>query len=53
MHCDDYLYAKHRAERKIADIDAKKKELYNEHARHKYQYEKDVDIENLYVVDVP
>ena len=31
-------------EQRIADIDAKKKELYKEHARYKYQYEKDVDI---------
>ena len=40
---NDVFDAKRVAERKIADIDAKKKELYNEHARHKYQYEKDGD----------
>ena len=40
---NDVLEAKRVAERKIADIDAKKKELYNEHARYKYQYEKDGD----------
>ena len=40
---NDVFAAKHKAERKIADIDAKKKELYNEHARYKYQYEKDGD----------
>lgn len=40
---NDVFDAKHKAERRIADIDAKKKELYNEHARHKYQYEKDGD----------
>ncbi|PWE83210.1 hypothetical protein [Agathobacter rectalis] len=39
-------------EQRIADIDAKKKELYKEHARYKYQYEKDVDVEKLYMVDV-
>lgn len=41
---NDVFDAKHKAERKIADIDAKKKELYNEHARCKYQYEKDGDV---------
>ena len=40
----DVFRAKQTAEQKIADIDAKKKELYNEHARHKYQYEKDGDV---------
>ena len=40
-------------EQRIADIDAKKKELYKEHARYKYQYEKDVDISeaDLPVID--
>lgn len=40
-------------EQRIADIDAKKNELYNEHARYKYQYEKDVDISeaDLPVID--
>lgn len=41
---EDVFRAKQTAEQKIADIDAKKKELYNEHARHKYQYEKDGDV---------
>lgn len=40
---NDVFDAKCVAERKIADIDAKKKALYNEHARYKYQYEKDGD----------
>lgn len=40
----DVFRAKQTAEQKIADIDAKKKELYNEHARCKYQYEKDGDV---------
>lgn len=41
---EDVFWAKQSAEQGIADIDAKKKELYNEHARHKYQYEKDGDV---------
>lgn len=41
---NDVFDTKHKAERRIADIDAKKKELYNEHARYKYQYEKDGDV---------
>lgn len=41
---EDVFRAKQTAEQKIADIDAKKKKLYNEHARHKYQYEKDGDV---------
>lgn len=40
---EDVFRAKQSAEQKIADIDAKKKELYNEYARYKYQYEKDGD----------
>lgn len=41
---EDVFRAKQSAEQRIADIDAKKKELYKEHARHKYQYEKDGDV---------
>lgn len=41
---EDVFRAKQKAEQKIADIDAKKKELYKEHARYKYQYEKDGDV---------
>ena len=41
---EDVFRAKHAAEQRIVDIDAKKKELYKEHARHKYQYEKDGDV---------
>lgn len=41
---EDVFRAKQTAEQKIADIDAKKKELYNEHARYKYQYERDGDV---------
>lgn len=41
---EDVFRAKQSAEQKIADIDAKKKELYKEHARYKYQYEKDGDM---------
>lgn len=41
---EDVFRAKQAAEQRIADIDAKKKELYNEHARYKYQYEKDGDV---------
>lgn len=41
---EDVFRAKQAAEQKIADIDAKKKELYKEHARYKYQYEKDGDV---------
>lgn len=41
---EDVFRAKQTAEQKIADIDAKKKELYKEHARYKYQYEKDGDV---------
>lgn len=40
---DDVYREKHKAEHEIADIGAKKKELYNEHARCKYRYEKDGD----------
>ncbi|MBQ4523704.1 MAG: hypothetical protein IJA10_12240 [Lachnospiraceae bacterium] len=50
---EDVFRVKQSAEQRIADIDAKKKELYNEHTRYKYQYEKDGDVENLYMVDVP
>lgn len=49
---EDVFRAKHAAEQRIVDIDAKRQELYKEHACHKYQYEKDVDLENLYMVDV-
>ena len=35
---EDVFRVKQSAEKKIEDIDAKKKELYNEHARYKYQY---------------
>ena len=41
---EDVFRAKQLAEQKIADIDAKKKELYKEYARYKYQYEKDGDV---------
>lgn len=41
---EDVFRVKQSAEKKIEDIDAKKKELYNEHARYKYQYEKDGDV---------
>ncbi|MBQ9134756.1 MAG: relaxase/mobilization nuclease domain-containing protein, partial [Lachnospiraceae bacterium] len=41
---EDVFRAKQTAEQKIADIDVKKKELYKEHARYKYQYEKDGDM---------
>lgn len=41
---EDVFRAKQAAEQKIADIDAKKKELYKEHVRYKYQYEKDGDV---------
>ena len=41
---EDVFRAKQKAEQRIADIDAKKKELYKEHARYKYQYEKDGDV---------
>lgn len=41
---EDVFRAKQTAEQKITDIDAKKKELYKEHARYKYQYEKDGDV---------
>ena len=41
---EDVFHAKQTVEQKIADIDAKKKELYKEHARYKYQYEKDGDV---------
>ncbi len=41
---EDVFRAKQTAEQRMADIDAKKKELYKEHARHKYQYEKDGDV---------
>ena len=41
---EDVFRAKQTAEQKIVDIDAKKKELYKEHARYKYQYEKDGDV---------
>lgn len=40
---EDVFREKHKAEHEISDIDAKKKELYNEHARWKYRYEKDGD----------
>lgn len=45
---EDVFNVKHKAERQLTDIDAKKKELYNEHARQKYQYEKDGD-ETVYL----
>ena len=41
---EDVFRAKQTTEQKIADIDVKKKELYKEHARYKYQYEKDGDV---------
>ncbi|MBQ7775473.1 MAG: relaxase/mobilization nuclease domain-containing protein, partial [Lachnospiraceae bacterium] len=41
---EDVFRAKQTAEQKIVDIDAKKKELYKEHAQYKYQYEKDGDV---------
>ena len=41
---EDVFRAKQTAEQRIADIDAKKNELYKEHARYKYQYEKDGDV---------
>lgn len=41
---EDVFRAKQTAKQKIADIDTKKKELYKEHARYKYQYEKDGDV---------
>ena len=41
---EDVFRAKQTAEQRIADIDAKKKELYKEHVRYKYQYEKDGDV---------
>lgn len=41
---EDVFRAKQTAEQKIVDIDAKKKELYKEHTRYKYQYEKDGDV---------
>ncbi len=41
---EDVFQAKQTVEQKIVDIDAKKKELYKEHARYKYQYEKDGDV---------
>ena len=41
---EDVFRSKQTAEQRMADIDAKKKELYNEHARYKYQYEKDGDV---------
>lgn len=41
---EDVFRAKQKAEQRIADIDAKKKELYKEHARYKYQYENDGDV---------
>ena len=41
---EDVFRAKQAAEQKIVDIDTKKKELYKEHARYKYQYEKDGDV---------
>lgn len=41
---EDVFRAKQAAKQRIVDIDAKKKELYKEYARHKYQYEKDGDV---------
>ena len=41
---EDVFRAKQSAEQRIANIDAKKKELYKEHARYKYQYENDGDV---------
>lgn len=41
---EDVFQAKQTTEQKIADIDTKKKEFYKEHARYKYQYEKDGDV---------
>lgn len=40
---NDVFNEKHKAEHEISDIDTQKKELYNEHARRKYRYEKDGD----------
>lgn len=39
----DVFAAQRNAEKKVAEIDACKKELYKEHAKKKYQYEKDGD----------
>lgn len=39
----DVFVAQRNAEKKVAEIDACKKELYKEHAKKKYQYEKDGD----------
>lgn len=39
----DVFNAQRAAEKKVAEIDACKKELYKEHAQKKYQYEKDGD----------
>lgn len=39
----DVFAAQRNAEKKVAEIDAYKKELYKEHAKRKYQYEKDGD----------
>lgn len=41
---EDVFRVKQTTEQKIADIDVKKKELYKDHARYKYQYEKDGDV---------
>lgn len=41
----DVIHAGIRAEEKVKEIDAQKKELYQAHARQKYQYEKDGDRE--------
>ena len=41
---EDVFREKQSAEQRIADIDAKKKALYKEHAHYKYQYEKDGDV---------
>lgn len=39
----DVFAAQRNAEKKVAEIDACKKEFYKEHAKKKYQYEKDGD----------
>ena len=41
---EDVFRAKQSAEQRIANIDAKKKELYKEYARYKYQYEDGGDV---------
>lgn len=40
---EDVYWEKHKAEHEISSIDAQKKELYKEHVRCKYRYEKEGD----------